>query len=286
MKLFEHATCQSAVRWVTVQEIDSGQIYEWRELARSCGIYPDLTELRTQSSADSLTDEKYAVFHQMIPIVREIVDSLLSNSTIPFLYFLTDQNGILRDHHGTQETVDRLDGINLKLGTSFALADAGINAISLSMHTQERIYLRGPEHDLQLFHDWACICSPIVVDGEIVGYMDFSFHADESPSHAMMVLAGLVDVVQDRLSTLRGTGLDGRMDVYKLSSREKEVARSLHDNRSVLYIAENLGIKEGTVRNFIKNIYRKMKVQSRGEFFKKLLIDFPSDKKANDEGND
>lgn len=279
MKLFEHATCQPAIKWVTVEEIDAAQIQEWRQLAKNCGI-PNLSKLRLQSIADLLTDEKHAIFQRIIPIAREIVDSLISNSTIPFLYFLTDQNGILRDYHGTQETVDRLDEINLKPGASFALEDAGINAISLSMRLQERIYLCGLEHDLHLFHDWACICSPIVMNGETVGYMDFSFHDKESPSHAMMVLARLVDIVQGRLSTSKDAKLEGRMDAYNLSPREKEVARLLLDNQRVLYIAKTLGITEGTVRNYIKIIYRKLDVQSRGAFFKKLLIDAPLDKKA------
>jgi len=210
---------------------------------------------------------------QIIPKAREVVQSLVSNSISPFLYLLTDRNGILFDCFGTQETMDKLDEINMRAGTSLSLTDAGINAISLSMLTGERIYLKGEEHDLRLFHDWACLCSPIIVDEEMVGYIDFSFYVEESPCHAMMILARLVEVLQRQHHSQEEStsSLDDAMASYRFSPRELEVARMWLDNRSALYIAATLGIAEGTARNFVKKVYRKMSVQNKGEFIKKLI---------------
>lgn len=65
--------------------------------------------------------------------------------------------------------------------------------------------------------------------------------------------------------------LEGNLNGFKLAPREKEVARLWLENRSVLYIASKYNITEGTVRNVIKKVYRKVGVQDKGDFYKKLL---------------
>lgn len=277
--LFENAVCQSANKWVTIQDISPKQLTLWRRQARNCGVDPDMNRLRTLSNRRSEAASENPYFKkQMIPQARKIVNSLISNSTNSFLYLLTDSNGILQDFYGTQEIMKKLDRMNLSIGTSFALADAGVNAISLSMLLKERIYLCGSDHDIHLFHDWACICSPIVLNEEIVGYADFSFYIKVSPQHAMMILGRLVDVMQKQRSAPQEiyTELDELLKSYRLSPREREVARLWCDNRGVLYISTTLGITEGTVRNFIKKIYSKVGVKSKVELCKKLLFTHPT----------
>jgi len=274
VNLFEHAICQQATKWVAILEMDGRQLSMWRKRAASCGIHANMSRLRISSNGEGLSVDAHALLQQIIPMAREIVESLVANSMIPFLYLLTDYNGVLCDYEATQETMDKLDGINVKVGTSFTLEDAGINAISLSMLAGERVYLSGDEHDLRLFHDWACLCSPITIDGMTVGYIDFSFHAKESPNHIMMVLSAIIDFVEQRLSAKsdKHAWLESRLDACHLTPREKEVAMLWNDNRSALYISTVLGITEGTIRNFIKSIYRKMGVQCKGEFLKRLMF--------------
>ena len=58
---------------------------------------------------------------------------------------------------------------------------------------------------------------------------------------------------------------------YHLTSREKEVLRNLCDGLSYKIIADNLFIDINTIKFHIRNIYRKLEVNSKGEAISKAL---------------
>lgn len=270
MNLFDQKV--SASNWLSTNDICPVQQGKWREQARSYGVQSDLSKLREHS--DNLqTMKAMNVYRSLIHEIRNIVEPLIEISSTPMLYLFTDKYGMLLDYFGSSEIMDGLHDINLRAGTSFALTDAGINAISMSMMLEDRVYLKGDEHCLRMFQDWSCICSPIRHGGQIVGYIDFSFSAKESCSHAMILLMRTVSVVEQRMQSRddRNDRLERYMNDFKLAPREKEVAKLWLENRSVLFIASKFNITEGTVRNVIKKVYRKVGVQDKGDFYRKLL---------------
>jgi DNA-binding CsgD family transcriptional regulator len=62
-----------------------------------------------------------------------------------------------------------------------------------------------------------------------------------------------------------------RFETYGLTPREEEIGYLWLQNKSALYIAETLGITEGTVRTVIKNVYRKTQVNDKGQYYQKFL---------------
>jgi len=58
-----------------------------------------------------------------------------------------------------------------------------------------------------------------------------------------------------------------------LTSRETEILQKLCDGDNYKIIAENLFISGDTVRAHIKNIYKKLQVNSRAEAVKKAISD-------------
>ncbi|NEW07022.1 response regulator transcription factor [Paenibacillus sp. SYP-B3998] len=60
-----------------------------------------------------------------------------------------------------------------------------------------------------------------------------------------------------------------RSDAYGLSEREVQVLQSIADGLSNKEIAEKLYLSEGTVKNYISNIYSKMDVRDRIQASKK-----------------
>ncbi|MNL61854.1 Transcriptional regulatory protein DegU [compost metagenome] len=65
-----------------------------------------------------------------------------------------------------------------------------------------------------------------------------------------------------------------RTETYGLSERELQVLHSIADGLNNREIAEKLFLSEGTVKNYISNIYSKMDVRDRVQ----------ASKKAHDEG--
>ena len=54
----------------------------------------------------------------------------------------------------------------------------------------------------------------------------------------------------------------------QLTKREMEITNSILKGLSYKMIASDLGISLDTVRFFVKNIYRKLKINSKGELFR------------------
>ncbi len=270
MNLFDQKVSTS--NWLSIEDLCPVQQKKWREQARSCGVFPDLPKLSAHSETLQ-TMMGMSVYRSLINEIRSVVEPLIEISSTPMLYLFTDKNGILLDYFGSTEIMDGLNRIHVRAGTSFALTEAGINAISLSMKLKDRVYLKGEEHCLRIFQGWSCICSPVRYRGQIVGYIDFSFSAQESCSHAMILLMRTVSVVEQRMRSRddRNDRLECYMNDFKLAPREKEVAKLWLENRSVLFIASKCNITEGTVRNVIKKVYRKVGVQDKGDFYRKLL---------------
>lgn len=67
---------------------------------------------------------------------------------------------------------------------------------------------------------------------------------------------------------MRKQDLEARFQEYRLTAREREVAHLWLSEKGALHISGELGISEGTVRNIVKNIYTKLRVNERKQFVK------------------
>lgn len=62
-----------------------------------------------------------------------------------------------------------------------------------------------------------------------------------------------------------------QLNEYKLTCRENEVISQMIEGASYKMIADHLGIAYDTVHNHVRNIYRKLKVNSMSEAVAKVL---------------
>jgi DNA-binding CsgD family transcriptional regulator/PAS domain-containing protein len=93
----------------------------------------------------------------------------------------------------------------------------------------------------------------------------------EAPTSHPAVLAHL-----HRASRLPELGVDAFAGSYGLSPREAEVLRLLVLGHAVNAIAERLGISPHTVRDHVKNLYRKTGSSSRNELLRRVAADTAS----------
>jgi DNA-binding CsgD family transcriptional regulator len=176
--------------------------------------------------------------------------------------------------NGPQELVEPLDQkYNVGAGSLFTIGNAGMNAISVAIELKDWVFLSGAEHDLQLFKQWNCFCSPVRQHGEIIGYIDMSFSVRDDHFLMASLFTNTLQGMEAELETSDQRALVcERFQIYRLSPREKEVGYMWLNNYSALRIASELGITEGTVRNVIKKIYRKTEVCDKGQFMRKFIV--------------
>ncbi|MFA6505255.1 MAG: helix-turn-helix transcriptional regulator [Treponemataceae bacterium] len=89
-----------------------------------------------------------------------------------------------------------------------------------------------------------------------------------------LFLSFYLDIKEEVLSVyLENKDLDGFLNSFNLSPREAEVVGHIINGAKSRKIAETLFISEGTVKNHVKSIYKKMGINSRMELMH-LVWDF------------
>jgi DNA-binding CsgD family transcriptional regulator len=120
-----------------------------------------------------------------------------------------------------------------------------------------------------MFKEWNCVCAPIKVDGVICGFIDISFEAHRPIGFSILFIKQLSEKIvlklKERSPKLMEYRFQEKCDLYGLSPREREVAYHWSLKKGALQISYDLNVKEGTVRNIVKNIYSKMNISERGE---------------------
>lgn len=205
-----------------------------------------------------------------ISAVQKEIESLWPFFDEPCVFLLTDPEGIVVQTIESTSLRKDLEMLNIGIGTSFAWEHAGNNAISLAIHTQTTVAINGAQHDLAMFQTWQCVCIPLRIGGEIYGYVDISFQANESMSCAVPLLELLVKCASEKMIKINTrTQLERTyelFDSYELTPREKDVGYFLLQHCTAAKIAKHLGISKETVRTITKNIYIKAEVHSKGQF--------------------
>jgi transcriptional regulator of acetoin/glycerol metabolism len=211
----------------------------------------------------------------MISSIRSEMNKLSQLISIPYVVFLTDRAGtILELVCSSPGTRDEMDQAELRPGVSLCRQHAGMNAVSLAMEMNCIGVVRGPEHSGLAFQNWNCVCAPLQDDDIVYGYVDISFNRGEPIEFAIpfvqQIAENIMEKWMEKNPEMQEYRLEAALREYKLTAREQDVARLWLLEKSALHIANDLGISEGTVRNMLKSIYSKMRVNDRWQFVKRL----------------
>ncbi len=87
--------------------------------------------------------------------------------------------------------------------------------------------------------------------------MDCLFDPDSGPQAVLVLLQPAVSE--------SGAGIDDFSALHHLSRREREVVQLLGDGLTTAGMAERLSISPHTVRDHLKNLYKKTNTNSRSE---------------------
>jgi DNA-binding NarL/FixJ family response regulator len=75
------------------------------------------------------------------------------------------------------------------------------------------------------------------------------------------------------LNSYRKTLPSPSKNAYHITRREKEILSGILDGFTYKGIAAHTGIAESTVKKHVQNIYHKLRVRSKAEFIKKVLLE-------------
>ncbi|WP_187274402.1 hypothetical protein [Paenibacillus sp. N3.4] len=214
--------------------------------------------------------------NRLCAIVTEEIKAVSKKIPVDHFFVLTDRQGVVVHLEASEPLREALETFQVTAGSSFALEYAGINGISLAMQLRSTAVVEGSDHSLQLFRDWACLCHPIVIDDEIVGYLDLSMKQGLELSFAVMLLEQSVQNVVHEMKqwdlALRKEKFDEVFDTYQFTSLEKEVGFAWLHHQSALQIANHLNIDEEAVLSALQKVYEKTGSYDKGQYVRKLLV--------------
>jgi DNA-binding CsgD family transcriptional regulator len=274
LSLFESNHMISEKGWLEYEDIPKSQIERWNQLFNNKVSHP-----ATVVVPNRLSSKEFSTILLgntiLIELVESVLDQINASIWLSSLFILTDTQGNCLSLYCDENLLDRLEEENIGPATSFAMQNAGINAISMAMELKNTTFLHGNKHTLEIFFDWNSICKPIICGGQIIGYLDISFSMQDNYKPGILVLEQVVNRIEEKYvdisPDMKQQIIYQRFGLYGLAPREKEVCYLWLQNKSALCIAETLGITEGTVRNLIKNIYRKAEVNDKGQLFIKFI---------------
>jgi len=273
--VFEPQNLEVSYHWTTIPDIERSTIEQWKQMANGKGINVSDTRMSHRINRNKI-EEALQKHIKMIENVQSEVSKLLECMLKPYVFVLTDLQGIVLSVYAWGQLADMLDSDkNFGMGTSFAMEHAGVNAISMAIELEECVYIRGSEHDLELFSTWNCLCGPLRIGEKIIGYLDMSFADSEDLILAGTMFEHLLRRISENLVNLcpvvKREYIYNEFNSFKLSPREKEVGYSWLMNHSTLQMAKEMDIAEGTVRNMLKKVYIKTGVHDKGQFFRRFL---------------
>jgi PAS domain S-box-containing protein len=133
------------------------------------------------------------------PLLRQAHDLL---SAHPHVLALSDADGlILSLWSGGELSNEKLRGSNLFAGASWSERAIGCNGVGTCLAAAEPVILIGPEHFQESYLGWTCIGVPLLLNGEIIGALDFSTPNEHTSIHTwgwVLSLAGATETALDR----------------------------------------------------------------------------------------
>ncbi|GAA0137427.1 hypothetical protein YSY43_42680 [Paenibacillus sp. YSY-4.3] len=268
--VFSYQTALPDGHWVYLKDMNQRTIQQWNCSFALSGHHVYMDQLKCISEEEII--QRLDAHKELISVVEEELKALHRFLIRPFIFILTDTEGVTLSLSGPEHVIASLKEHNVRVGSLFDIKHAGINALSVTMETSRIAVIRGEEHHLKLFAGWSCICAPIHINGEIKGYLDMSLSVNEDITYVIPLLQQLIDRVKGRWPDpeLRKQAIYHAFDQCGLTKREKEIGYLWMHNHSVGQIAKMLYIAPGTVKNTLKNVYKKANVRDKGEFIIKF----------------
>lgn len=180
-----------------------------------------------------------------------------------YLFLLTDEGGelIAMDNSPGMETL--IEESPIRLGLVFSEDNCGVNAISEAMSSRSPVYFKPEQHGNVFFQTWHCFATPLLINNELLGYLDVST-IDEEMKSELIAIAKLVSI--HMIDTYRQPmQAQEAIVAAALTERQLCVLKLISEGLTVKSIALKLEIKESTVNHHKKVIFEKLGVQSSAE---------------------
>lgn len=271
MNLFRESETVSQP-WISLQEYSEQEREQWDCAFQASRCKHSISNVSTNTFRVELNRKR--VKHAILLRATQMeIDSISTSVIPPHLFILADDEGMSLQLYASSQHLNQLKEHYIIPGTYFSMKNLGINAISIAMESGKTAVVKGNEHSHKLFSSWSSICAPIRAEGKILGYLGMSFDSAEDVIFAVPLLEKIIRNIEECRDWMdpsaRKKRINRKLEDFRLTNREIEVAYYWLEGHSRSKIAQMLNISEETVRFHVKHIYEKVEVKHQVDFVKK-----------------
>lgn len=196
-----YAAWQDFVSWGSVNtEWVRPEIGESWQRSITAGINPYSSRVLFTLDEEELEKHREAkreLWEISAPIMRNLYQFVQSSG---FIVSLIDQDGIILESVGDQNTCQLAAEHDLVPGACMSEACSGTNATGLALYLQRPVQVFAAEHFLTALHPWTCSAGPIRDHaGRLTGALSMTGTFEKVHSHTLGMVVAAIDAIEGQL---------------------------------------------------------------------------------------
>lgn len=233
-----------------------------RDEPASCSHAAGTSQLHYLSK--SSLDRLRKINHFLIHAFKNSISDIKENLTGTYLFLLTDTDGVLLSMDYSSDLKAAVERSPIRPGMIFTAQSCGVNAISVTMDSNEPVLLLPEQHESPYFQSWHCYASPLTMGSQHFGYLDVSTINADMQGELIAIAKLIPAYMQNNYQSQQGAELSEKSAV-EFTERQLTILEMIAKGLTVKAIALKLKIKECTVNHHKKVIFNKLGVQSSTE---------------------
>lgn len=180
--------------WVRTEIGESWQ----RSISSGINPYsPRVTFILNEEELEKRREAKRELLEISAPIMRNLYQFVKGSG---FIVSLIDQDGIILESVGDQNTCQMAAENNLIQGACMSEICSGTNATGLAMFLQRPVQVFAAEHFMTALHTWTCSAGPIRDHaGRITGALSMTGTFEKVHSHTLGMVVAAIDAIEGQL---------------------------------------------------------------------------------------
>jgi len=148
------------------------------------------------SEFEAFLKENDQLVEHAAPIISQLYNTVSGSG---FFINLTDSEGCILLIVGDKSVLDEAKKLKMVEGAYMNEASIGTNSMGIVLHDKRPVQVTAKEHFVSVYHQWTCSAAPIFKDGEVLGCINMTGHADHVHLHTLGMVISAAQAIENKI---------------------------------------------------------------------------------------
>ncbi|MDD2563917.1 MAG: sigma 54-interacting transcriptional regulator [Salinivirgaceae bacterium] len=116
-----------------------------------------------------------------------------------FFINLTDSEGCILLIFGDDHILEEARKLKMVEGAYMNESSIGTNSMGLAIHDKKPVQVTAKEHFISAYHNWTCSAAPILQNGEVIGCINMTGHANQVHPHTLGMVISAAQAIENQI---------------------------------------------------------------------------------------